>query len=191
MNIRREGIVLLVAFAAATSARAADVRVVYYDISGNTTKDLVHEMEEKGPVDKSGRRFPAYTEWRVSWVFRYESSPASCKLTELTASVEGTMTLPHWVDAGSAPAALAREWQNYVAALRVHENGHYAHGVQAANEIRALANSIQPAENCSALSREVADRAQSVLDKFRAVDETYDRQTNHGQTQGAVLTIDD
>jgi len=182
---------LLIAFAAATPAKAADVRVVYYDISGNTAKALVHEMEVKGPLDKSGRRFPAYTKWRVSWVFRYEYSPASCKLTELTALVEGAMTLPHWVNGDSAPAALAKEWQNYVAALRVHENGHYAHGVEAANEIRALASSIQPAENCSVLSREVASQAQSILDKFRALDETYDRQTDHGQTQGAVLTIDD
>ena len=188
--IVRAGLALLIAFGALASARAADVQVVYYDISGRTARDLLEQMQAKGPADPSGSRFPAYTKWRVSWNFRYESTPGSCKLTELTASVEGTMTLPHWVDADNAPAPLAKEWRNFVAALRVHENGHYAHGEEAADEVQALAGSIQPAADCSDLTREIDDRAESVLDKYRALDAKYDRDTNHGEKQGAVLVIE-
>ncbi|MGH8212781.1 MAG: DUF922 domain-containing protein, partial [Rhodanobacteraceae bacterium] len=103
--IIRMSLALLIALGVLAPALAADVRVVYYDISGRTVRDLVEQMQAKGPVDKSSSaRFPAYTKWRVSWSFRYESTPGSCKLTELTASVEGTMTLPHWADGDTAPA---------------------------------------------------------------------------------------
>src|SRR6185437_6448205 len=64
--IARTALALLIAACALVPARAADVRVVYYDIHGRSARDLFKEMEAKGPVDKSsGLRFPAYTEWRV------------------------------------------------------------------------------------------------------------------------------
>lgn len=189
--IARTGLALLIALGAIASARADDVRIVYYDISGHTIRDLVEQMQAKGPFDKSsGGRSAAYTEWRVPWNFRYESTPRSCKLTELNASAEGTMTLPHWVDGGTAPASRMKEWRHFVAALRVHENGHYAHGVQAAEEVRALAGSIQPAADCDDLTRQVTNRAEAILEKYRAVDAKYDRDTKHGQAQGAVLVIE-
>ena len=190
--IVRTGFALLIALGAIASARAAGLRIVYYDISGRTTRDLVEQMQTKGPVDKSsGGISVAYTEWRVSWNFRYESTPGSCKLTELNASVEGTTTLPRWADGDTAPASRMKEWQDFVAALRVHENGHYAHGVQAAEEVRVLAGSIPPAADCEDLTRQVTDRAQAILEKYRTLDAKYDQDTQHGQTQGAVLEIDD
>ena len=189
--IARTALALLIAACALVPARAADVRVVYYDIHGRSARDLFKEMEAKGPVDKSsGLRFPAYTEWRVSWDFRYESAPGICKLTGLDASVEGTTTLPHWVEGDAAPASLGKEWEDFVAALWVHESGHYAHGVEAADEIQALEGSTPPASDCQELTRQVTGRAESIVDKYRAIDAQYDRDTNHGQKQGAVLVIE-
>ncbi|MGH8212773.1 MAG: DUF922 domain-containing protein, partial [Rhodanobacteraceae bacterium] len=100
------------------------------------------------------------------------------------------MTLPRWADGDTAPASLMTEWQDFVAALRVHENGHYAHGVEAANEVQALEGSIQPASDCSELTLQVTNRAEAILEKYRAVDAEYDRDTKHGQNQGAVLVIE-
>jgi predicted secreted Zn-dependent protease len=190
LNVLGIGFALLAASAASAPARAAGLQVVYYDISGRTAKDLFDQMQTRAPEDRFGQRFPAYTEWRVTWNFRYESTPESCRLTELNASVEAKMTLPRWVDAGSAPASLLEEWQHYVGALRIHENGHYAHGVEAAREVQALEGSIPPAGDCAALTRQVTERAQAIMEKFRALDAQYDRDTNHGQKQGAVLVIE-
>ena len=183
----RASLALLIAAFAFVPARAADVRIVYYDIHGRTVRDLFNEMQAKGPADSSGSRFPAYTRWRVSWNFRYESTPGSCKLTELNASVEGTTTLPHWVEGDAASTPLKKEWQDFIAALRVHESGHYAHGVEAAAEVQGIEPSIQPASDCPDLTRQVTHRAESILEKYRAIDAQYDRDTNHGQKQGAVL----
>ena len=100
--IIRAGLALLIAACALTSVQADEARIVYYDIHGRGARDLFKEMRAKGPADSSGSRFPAYTIWRVSWNFRYESTPGSCQLTGLTTSVEGTTTLPHWVEGDTA-----------------------------------------------------------------------------------------
>ncbi|MBS0432724.1 MAG: DUF922 domain-containing Zn-dependent protease [Proteobacteria bacterium] len=170
---------------------AGDVRVVYYDISASTGRQLIHEMETRGPLDPQGKRVPAYTIWHVTWNYRYQSGPESCKLTDLTVEVDGTMTLPRWVDSGTAPKSLVQSWQSMMAALRVHEDGHYAHGVEAAREIAALREATPPAADCASLQRQFNAEATSILDKYAALDAKYDQDTRHGQTQGAILIVND
>ena len=187
-NVPRAGLAILIA-GAISIAEANDVSVVYYDISARTGTQLVHEMEAKGPVGPDGKRYPAYTRWHVAWDYQYRSGPGACKITDFTAKLEGTMTLPRWIDSESAPKSLVRSWQAMVAALRIHENGHYAHGIEAAREIGALPDSIRPAADCATLEKQINGRAQAIMDKYAALDAEYDRETRHGQTQGAILEI--
>lgn len=147
----------------------------------------MQETNTKGPIGPDGKRYPAYTHWRVDWNYTYQFVPGTCKLVKLTATVSGTITLPRWVDSRDASNSLVQSWDAMVAALRVHENGHYAHGIAAAQEIEALQNTVGSAADCPSLEKEINAQSQAIVDKYSALDVKYDEDTKHGQTQGAVL----
>jgi predicted secreted Zn-dependent protease len=80
--------------------------------------------------------------------------------------------------------SVAQKWQRYSAALRTHEDGHYAHGVEAAAEIQSLGQSLRAQNDCSAMAKDFDDQAASIIEKYRAADAAYDAETRRGRTQG-------
>lgn len=168
-------------------AYAHDATIVYYDITGNSANALRRQMNAKGPLDMSGKRFDAYTRWYVRWRYRYRPTASGCEFTEVTVSVDGTITLPRWVDESHAPQALEQDWNRYIAALHRHEQGHYVHGLDAAREIEALGRSFHAAGDCPAFVADFDRQARGITRRYAAMDATYDRDTDHGKTQGAVF----
>lgn len=170
----------------ATSIACADeAEVVYYDIVGNNAKELRRELGAKGPIGENGTTVDGHTNWHVRWNFRYAPTAEGCRFTEFVVNVTGEIVLPRWAAGEKASNALAKKWQSYVVALRVHEDGHYTHGVRAADEVKALGQSFRVSGSCSTIGQLFNDRAESILNKFRAADATYDADTDHGRTQGA------
>lgn len=168
-------------------AYGRDATIVYYDITGNSAHALRRQLNAKGPLDVSGKRFDAYTRWRVQWHDRYRPTASGCEFTSVTVSVEGTIIMPRWADESDAPQALEQDWNRYVAALHRHEQGHYVHGLDAAREIGALGQSFHAAGDCPAFVADFNRQASAIIKRYAAMDETYDRDTDHGKTQGAVF----
>lgn len=166
-------------------AYANDAKLIYYDIVGNNATDLRRELDANGPFDEDGKRYDGHTEWRVTWTYSDVPTEEGCKFTEIGVSVDGTIALPRWVGGEDASNALSRKWQNFLAALRLHEDGHYALGVRAAKEIEDLGQSFHVSGNCSTIGKAFNDQAGSILEKYKAMNALYDHDTNHGQTQGA------
>jgi predicted secreted Zn-dependent protease len=98
--------------------------------------------------------------------------------------VKGTMTLPRWTQEASASAALAMKWRSFATALRLHEEGHYAHGLKAGEEIEALGRYFRVAGSCATIEEAFRAQARAIIDKYRAADVAYDAETRHGKTQG-------
>lgn len=176
-------VVLCVGWAA---AYAGDAKLVYYDVVGNSAGQLRHELDSKGPL-AHGKRYDAYTSWHVTWTYHYAPAGNACKLTGMTTSLDGTMELPRWERSGHVSDALVKKWERYRAALRIHEDGHYAHGRAARNEIQALGQSFQMAGSCTTISKAFNDKAKSILAGYAAMDVTYDHDTDHGKSQGAIF----
>ncbi len=122
----------------------------------------------------------------MTWNFRYAPAGDGCRFTQFRVNVTGKITLPRWAGENGS-SALAAKWRAFVAALRVHENGHYAHGISAADEIRAVGQSFRIPGRCSNISSLFDERATKILDKYRAADVAYDLATRHGRTQGVVF----
>ena len=167
----------------ATPARANDLRFVYYDVTGNTARQLRRELNAKGPMSYRGR-VDGLAQWSVTW--KYHSAPTAdgCEFTEFRAKVEGTITLPRWTPSGKFSPELMNRWQNFLTALRIHEHGHYSHGEQAAREIQTLGRRFRVTGNCSSIAQQFNDQAMKISDKYRAADKEYDRRTRFGWTQG-------
>jgi predicted secreted Zn-dependent protease len=167
-------------------ARADDAEVVYYDIVGSTDRALNQQMHEKGPIGTEGKRVDGHTHWHVQWYFHYQPANEGCRFTDLDVTVTGTITLPRWAG-DEGPAALRKKWRRFVDALRIHEDGHYAHGLSAAREIEALGRTFRIAEGCAAISKRFNTEAQAILTKYQKADVDYDADTRHGRSQGAVF----
>lgn len=182
----RQVAVLVVLAMTWTVACADDAKLVHYNVTGDSARTLRQDLNSKGPLDH-GKRFDAYTLWHVTWKYLYAPVGNGCKLTQMSTSVDGTITMPRWEHTGSVSGSLERKWKTYLAALRMHEDGHYAHGMAAREEIQALGQSFQIAGSCTTIAKIFNDKAASIMDKYGAMDVKYDHDTGNGRTQGAVF----
>ncbi|WP_394695153.1 DUF922 domain-containing protein [Pseudoxanthomonas japonensis] len=165
---------------------AGELTVAYYPVGGTTARQIYRELESKGPLDEEGRRYHGLAEWQVDWSFGLMPSGSTCVLTDVQVDLQGKITLPQWTPEGKVSRGLADEWARYIEALRRHEHGHYMFGVRAAEDIRALSNSLVPSD-CKSMSRRFNSEATRILDKYRLMDRMYDERTAHGEKEGAVL----
>lgn len=178
-------LVLIAGLQACTAAPSLDVQ--YYDVQGTTRQALRRSLAERGPIGDDGVRYHAYTRWFVRWNYRLASSAGGCRVDSLEVSLEATMILPRWSGSKDAPASLRRQWERYVAALRLHEEGHYAHGVAVGDEVRRRLAALGGTENCGRLRQRVDAEGEAVLEAYRKREREYDLHTGHGVTQGARI----
>lgn len=170
-----------------TAVRADDASLVYYDVAGHTAAKLRHELDAKGPPDSAGHRFDGQTLWRVNWSYRYAPDGHGCRFTRMSTSLTGTIVLPRWTDADQASSSLVSQWDQYLVALRRHEDGHYAHGVAARDAIQALGESFHIPGDCTEIARIFNGEANALLARYASQDVDYDRDTDHGKNQGATF----
>lgn len=157
-----------------------------YPISGTTAAALRQQMNQFGPLGQNGKRFDAYTKWHVAWQYRYDMVDGKCRLTSLTVNTTITYTMPAWQNSQQASRSLQQHWRRYYQALQLHEEGHANHGRAATQAIwQQLRQLARP--TCNAMSQIVNQTAQGIINNYAQKDIDYDRQTDHGRTQGAVF----
>ena len=161
--------------------------IEYLDVTGNSKRELIEALDRLSVPDATGKRFYGHTHWELRWNYNVASEGAECRVTTVTATLDMTMSLPRWDPPRNADPALVHTWNAFVAGLREHEEGHRDIALDAAQEITNRIEAIPPAANCEKLKRTVGIRANSLLDEYREKGRRYDRMTDHGRTQGAVL----
>ena len=166
---------------------ADGAEIVYYDIVGDSAKELRRQMDANGPLGEDGKRMDGYTHWNVAWTYGYMPAAGGCKFTELEITLTATITLPRWTPGDDTSRALVKKWQSFISALRVHEDGHYSHGRMAAEEIKSLGQSLRTSDDCSTMAKLFDDQVHSILEKYKVADVAYDADTKHGETQGAIF----
>ena len=156
----------------------------YYDVEGNTLNQLRQSLNKHGPKE-NGKQFHAHAQWYVSWNFRYQAAMGQCKVTTVNTNTTSTIIFPRWRNADSASNKLQQDWQRYTTALRAHEEGHYLYGVKAAEQIKNELSRTTDPSDCRNFDKQLNDKANAILQKILLEEKDYDRQTNHGETQGA------
>lgn len=61
----RSWFLMVAILVAETSARAADLRTLYYDVVGDTARELRRDLNKKGPVSERGIRGDGLTDGRI------------------------------------------------------------------------------------------------------------------------------
>jgi predicted secreted Zn-dependent protease len=157
----------------------------FYEIRGSTAEELHGEMQRLGPLGEEGRRFHGWTAWTINWRYVSQPSGSACRATRVEVTAEITLTLPRWRAPPDAPESLRRQWDAYLAALRVHEDGHRDLAVATARRVHSRLSGFRTSD-CRDFNREANTEGQRILDRLRADNRRYDEETGHGRTQGAV-----
>ncbi|HEX7953263.1 MAG TPA: DUF922 domain-containing protein [Burkholderiales bacterium] len=185
----RKILLVLVALAPLPVAGEPLVRLQtsYYYIDGPSATVLAAQLDQMGPAGSGGVRYAGRTRWDIDWKFRHEQKGTVCSMTQVAVAVGIAQTMPKWRGESKGAPALKALWSRFIGALQRHENGHKEHGLQAGREIEAAVLATRPASNCEDLAASANAAAQAIIDKYKRLDEEYDRTTNHGRDQGATL----
>jgi predicted secreted Zn-dependent protease len=159
----------------------------YYYVNGPSASVLAAQIDRNGPPGADGKRYAGKTKWDVQWKFRHEQHGATCSMKEVAVAIGVAQTLPKWRNEAKGAAALKTRWQQFVDALKRHEDGHKDHGLAAGKEIQAALLSAKPVSNCEDLAAAANSVAEAIVTKYQKLDQDYDRKTDHGRSQGATL----
>jgi predicted secreted Zn-dependent protease len=167
--------------AAASGDLDLQVALKTYDVEGRDYDSLTASLRDRGP-----RGFHGLASWSVGYETTMAHDGNQCRLTSVRVKISGEILMPQWVDVTAAPLQLQRQWEDYYAALKRHEDGHIQHGRELALLIkeRLLSLGTVPCDRIHALAKGEYDRLYTGL-KDR--DKEYDARTNHGETQGAYF----
>jgi len=160
-----------------------------YFVSGQTAAELRQQMNRLGPADShDGKIYDARTDWQINWRFTYQQKiNGQCVIQLAEVDVELTYILPQWRDETSAPADLQQNWQTYLQALTLHEQGHGKRALETGEKIYRALLAVPPAADCPSLEESANAAARQVFDAGESLQAQYDRETGHGATQGAVF----
>ena len=154
----------------------------YYDVRGQTANELRRALGEDGP-EEHGRRFDARTTWRVEWKYQWDASPHACAIRQVALKLAVHYLLPR----ADPPAPLLPRWQQHLAALGLHEDGHAANGHAAAAGVLRALRALPAQASCAVLDEAANEAARAVVRHFNEEDLAYDEETGHGKTEGAVF----
>ncbi|MDQ5987046.1 MAG: hypothetical protein CSYNP_02782 [Syntrophus sp. SKADARSKE-3] len=159
----------------------------YYSIHGRTPNELRSQLNKYGVKTDKGEHHDAVTRWYVKWRFGVSLKGGRCVIRDVKTSADVIYMMPRWADEAKAPQELRNQWHRYLRALKKHEDGHRDIGVSAAAEIEHVIGTLGPEVNCRSLEGKANALGESILEKFRRKEWTYDIITGHGMIQGAVF----
>jgi predicted secreted Zn-dependent protease len=168
-------------------AAADRFQIEYYEVRGATVDALRRELDARGPFGDSGRRGDGLTRWNIAWRYGLDSNAARCTASNIIVDLDIRMILPRWAKPADVNPNLVARWNRYVAALRLHEDGHRELAETAAREVRQRLAAEPVARDCDRLRKRMDSRANERLNELRREQAEYDRVTDFGKQQGVRL----
>lgn len=158
---------------------------VDYPVVAREGESLMTAINRASRIRQGGQVFNGFTDWHIEWRFRWEPEPSGqCRLVERQVGLRTVITLPRLE---SAPDAHRAVFNTYLASLRTHEIGHHEIARRAAQDLDTALARLGPLRDCAVLRQTVDQLGNRHLEQARRQGVEYDRQTDHGATQGARL----
>lgn len=136
------------------------------------------------PSDKDG---DANVNWWLNFSYWTASDGAGkCYVSQTAVGLHLSEFFPVWSTSSYDSAGLASKWQAYTTNLQTHMQGHKDLAKQYATDLyNGLKN--YPHTSCSTIISAVNQYGNNKVAALQQASDTYDTQTNHGATQGAVF----
>jgi len=180
---------LLLAYALLPGAALAkvheDLVYSYYEVKARSDEPLYAQLYAASPIKEDGQTFHSFTNWDIQWTLKLNADKSGfCRIARATTKLHAVIILPKLDGANTQQLT---SFEHYIAALRQHELGHYKIAEQAAQAIEYKLHAVKRMRNCSTLQTYADKSARRTLEYFNEKNRQYDRETNHGKTQGAWL----
>ncbi len=163
------------------AAPAVAEKYEYYEIRGNSEKEL------RGQMCRKGEKYDSVTSWNWRLSYRYDRAPGACAVDSFQVLLEIKYRYPKWMRTGNAAQTLIDKWDRYMKNLVTHENGHRDLAVEAAAGLTRAVAALPPARTCAELDRALRALGHERMEKLNADEKEYDETNRHGKTQGAVF----
>jgi predicted secreted Zn-dependent protease len=157
----------------------------YYEAIAKPNQSLLASVNESSPVRHNGHTYHGYTKWNVQWRFFWNTEGSGrCRIASAKTTLTATIQLPK-LKGGTA--SQRKIFEDYSAALKRHEWGHYEIGREAAASIDRELLLLPAMEDCPGLERQANALANQILEQYRGKERAYDASTGYGKSQGAWL----
>lgn len=154
----------------------------YYTVYGHTINEVQRQLSQCSPTG-----YFATTNYNMNWMYSTRRvSGELCAITHVRVGMHIAAQYPSWQADGLSSAQLASQWQQLSASLVNHEQGHVTRNLQTAQSLVTSLRAIPPA-GCSQIKAQATSIVNDHYTRLKAAHNSYDVQTNHGQTQGAWL----
>jgi len=164
------------------------VDVQYYQVYGTTAAQVQSQIKQCSQIGQTDESFAATTNYTVNWQYGYNRDSASglCVATDAAVGVHVSQVYPNWNYTAGADPAYAAKWRAFVSHLQTHETGHRDLDLQYASKIEQDLKNVQTAD-CQSFKQAADGVANADIAALDQANLTYDMQTKHGLTQGAII----
>jgi len=184
------GFFIITFFFASTSFAVAEVVVKeetqYYDVTGQSLRDVRGQTFVVTPVLVNGRPYAAQCRHDIRWHYKYDSDADWCSIKSVTVTVNIKHTMPRWADYSSSSPDMQEKWNTYYARLSEHEEGHAKLAKEAANDIEQEIGTARR-RSCQDLRQAVNEIGIGILKRLDEANKDFDASTKHGRLQDAIL----
>lgn len=158
----------------------------YYSANANPERKLSAILNEASPISKNGKVYYGYTKWRIDWHYEWKiTEEGQFRISKVQTTLKCKVTLPKL--SGATTKEQRDEFDRFLQALNVHEQGHLDYAKQASVEIEKRISSMAPMDSSESLSSAADAIGFQTLKEFNNRSDRYDLETGYGKTQGAYL----
>lgn len=161
--------------------------IAHYEVKPVENGSLLHSLRASSPIERNGRTYYGKTEWTVIPDFRYHESYGLCRIKDVLVRLQVRFILPRISVDYELPGPDRARFDHFYKALHEHEKGHQELGQQAAQEIYELLKKMGPYGYCFELEKAAKTKIGDIIKKYEKLNQEYDKQTDFGRTQGAVI----
>jgi predicted secreted Zn-dependent protease len=186
-------LVLLLALGCFGAAKAGaqdslQLQTNYYTVTGATLPEIRRSIDQARPQSGAGPH-DGLTAWHITWHTAIRQRGGVSRLSAFTTRTTIHITLPRWQSPTNAAPEVVKAWQDYLATLQKHEQGHVQLARATVTELHLRVKAVPPGGDGEVLRQQIEELARGIVATGTERHENYDRLTQHGSTQGARLGL--
>ena len=175
------------ALAGGTSPPAQETRIeplriieetVRYPIQGDSIREIHRQLRDHGPWPAGSGHGRTRSEFEMR--LDLDRDKDECSIRGLSLTLQLIVTLPQWQPGPAASHDVRTQWNDSLARLVRHEEGHRQHAVDVANELHRSLSGLPSQGECARIQRKADDLLRRAVSKLRLRGMLYDQRTDHG-----------
>ena len=129
-----------------------NLKIVYYDIQGDTARELYDQMDRLGPP-VGGSAAIAVAMSNYDWSSKCICKGSSCRLRITRFVLNETIILPRWTPPRGTSQRLVSSWSSFATMAKKHELTHRDIDVRVGKGLLRKFKLMKPASSCAKIER--------------------------------------